>query len=52
MFQLVLMLGHPWLTRRFVYGTADQIENNFVPSLFLIYVILFLDIHINFWVSS
>jgi hypothetical protein len=39
MFQLILrMLGHPWITRRFVYSTAGQISSSFVPSLFAVSV--------------
>jgi hypothetical protein len=35
MFQLILMmLGHPWLTCRFIYSIAGQIGSSFVPSIF------------------
>jgi hypothetical protein len=41
MFQLVLMmLGQPWITHRFVYSNSGQTESNFVPSLFVICVIV------------
>jgi hypothetical protein len=40
MFQLILMmLGHPWLTRRFVYIIAGQIGSSFAPSVFVICVL-------------
>jgi hypothetical protein len=53
MFRLVLMMsGHPRLTHQLVYSTAGQIKSNFVPSLFVICVIFFLDAHVNFLVIS
>jgi hypothetical protein len=39
-----MMLGHPWLTHRFVYITPGQLEGNFVLSLFVI-CIMFLCVY-------
>jgi hypothetical protein len=39
-FQLVLlMLGHPRLIHRFIYGTVGKTESSSAPSLFIVYVI-------------
>jgi hypothetical protein len=50
MFQLIMMmLGHPWLTRRFVYSIVGHTGSRFVPSLLAVCVLF---LRIFMWISK